>query len=325
MKTVVTHPHKRRRKPVVVTHPGSAHLDEFLSCCLLIAADKVGRGIERRVLFDGSRAGDVEGDLNDPNVIVLDQGGRHEPELLNFDHHQFDRDAAPECSITLILPYLGIDVEKARSIWGWLEFSELLDSKGPFATAEKLGSNPEALFAGVSPIETTVLRWFEGHGEISSSCGLNPLWDLMYRIGKEKLDYLNEVVERHKVLDKWARVHRLYHRPGIMVKGLVVVDATVIKRDKNPVMGLESWIQTNEALEEEGETVAVTVTQDDRGDGLSLFRRNDDPRIDFSLLEGKEGVVFAHKGGFVAKLAAGVDWKPCVVKSIVRHTHTDDV
>jgi len=308
----------------VVTHPGSAHRDEFLSCCLLIAAGKVDC-IQRR---DCTEEDLTASTYNDPHVIVLDQGGRHEPELLNFDHHQFPREADPACSITLILTHIGINAEKARSIWDWLEFSELLDSKGPFATAEKLGSTPEAIFAGVSPIETTVLQWFEEINVLSSPehsvAGFESpdasLYVLMERIGREKLDYLNEVVERHAFLDANAKI--------VEVDGLVVVDATCVPRDENPVMGLESWIQTNGRIRREfpGDTVAVTVTQDDRGHGVCLYRRNDDPRIDFSALEGKTDVEFAHKGGFVAKLKrldsqspAGsyLKWKPFVQQSIV--------
>jgi hypothetical protein len=284
--------------PTIVTHPGQAHRDEFLSCCLFIATGEADC-IERRKSTDA--------DFSNPDRIVLDQGEIWCPEFLNFDHHQFPRDAAPTCSITIVLEYLGIDVEQARKIWGWLEFSELLDSKGPFATAEKLGSNPDALFAGMSPIETTVLLWFqsessieayrprlpaEGPGRIRSNGEPNPLWDLMSRIGREKLDYLGEVVERVAYLRENVMV--------VEIGGLRFLDATCIDRDDNPTLGLDM-------LAKEMGDIAGTVTQDDRGDGLTLFRREDHPRLDFSRLEGRGGVVFAHKGGFVAKLEAGVD------------------
>ena len=164
----------------IVTHPGKAHRDEFISCCLLIAAGQADR-VERRDA--------TEKDLDDSEVIVLDQGGRHQPELMNFDHHQFERDAAPACSITLILPLLGVDAEVARSIWGWLEFTERVDSKGPFATAKAMGSNPDALLASASPIEATVLRWFQEQETLGES---SPLWGLMERIGKEKLQRFNK-------------------------------------------------------------------------------------------------------------------------------------
>ena len=121
---------------IVVTHPGPAHRDEFIACCLLIGDGKTRR-IERRA--------ETTEDLVDPRWIVLDQGGRHEPELNNFDHHQFDREADPACSISLILPLFQISQKSARDIWTWFEFSELLDSKGPFETAKRLGSTPDSL------------------------------------------------------------------------------------------------------------------------------------------------------------------------------------
>ena len=292
----------------IVTHPGHSHRDEFLSCCLLIAAGE-SDCIKRCECTDE--------DLENPEVIVLDQGGRHEPELMNFDHHQFYRDAGPACSITLILPYLGIDVEQARSIWGWLEFSEMLDSKGPFHTAEKLGSNPDALFAGMSPVETTVLLWFQSEASIDAhrkdaelgdyNPGPNPLWDLMSRIGLEKLDYLAKVVDR---------VGYLRDNTTVMeIGGLRFLDATCIDRADSPALGLEMYAQ------ELGE-IAGTITQDDRGDGLTLFRRKDNPRVDFSRLEGRGGVLFAHKGGFIAKLEAGgarprVDYWPMLRAAIL--------
>lgn len=301
----------------IITHPGSAHRDEFMGACLLIAAGEVDK-IERRDPTDA--------DIADPDRIVLDQGGVWCSAFMNFDHHQFNRDADPACSITLILPLLGIDVEQARSIWGWLEFSEMLDSKGPFATAEKLGSNPDALFAGMSPVETTVLRWFQSESSIDAhrkdaepgdyNPGPNPLWDLMSRIGKEKLDYLSEVVERVNFLRENVEVTE--------VNGLRFLDATCIDRADNPTLGLE-------VIAKELGDVAGTVTQDDRGDGLSLFRREDHPRVDFSRLEGRGGVLFAHKGGFVAKLKTGVDYWPMLKASILlplvlqRKQHVIDV
>lgn len=166
----------------IVTHKGSAHRDEFMACCLLIAAGKA-TSIERR---DSTTR-----DLSDAGVLVLDQGGCHEPDFNNYDHHQLPRDADPTCSITLILPLLCIDQVQARDIWRWLEFSERLDSKGPFASAVHYGMSSDALFATVSPIETTVLRWFERQTQIAKSpqgWESDPLWDLMELIGREKLD-----------------------------------------------------------------------------------------------------------------------------------------
>jgi len=66
----------------IITHPGSAHKDDFLACSVLVHLHEVP--ILRRE--------PTEEDLNDPGICVVDVGGRHEPELKNFDHHQFPQD-----------------------------------------------------------------------------------------------------------------------------------------------------------------------------------------------------------------------------------------
>ena len=48
-----------------------------------------------------------------------------------------------------------------------------------------------------------------------------------------------------------------------------------------------------------------------------MFRRNDHKGIDFSRIEAAEGVRFAHKNGFVAKVAMEANWRELVAKSVV--------
>ena len=65
---------------VIITHPGIFHADDVCSVAFLRLLG-VTAPVERRV--------PSAADLEDPTVLVLDIGGRHEPSLLNFDHHQF--------------------------------------------------------------------------------------------------------------------------------------------------------------------------------------------------------------------------------------------
>ncbi len=283
-------------KRTILTHPGKAHRDEFMSCCLLIAGGMADR-IERR---DATLP-----EVFDPEVIVLDQGGRHGEEMMNFDHHQFERDAAPACSITLVLPLLGVDAEVARSIWGWLEFTERMDSKGPFATAKALGLTPDALLASASPIEATVLRWFQEQETLGES---SPLWGLMERIGKEKLQYLEKLLERFDYLYDNIDVIKV-GRSNETGVDLLFVDARCVDRSESPAMGLTAYCEA--LAKRKGaigrEEIVGTITQDDRGAGTALYRWKDHPVVDFSRLEGHPDVEFAHKGGFIAKVKEGVD------------------
>ena len=84
-----------------------------------------------------------------------------------------------------------------------------------------------------------------------------------------------------------------------------------------------TWAPPDEALDfgdayakTKGIKGGVLVSRDNRGPGLALFRREDDPKVDFSVLEGNEAVTFAHKGGFIAKTREGAEWAPLVRAAI---------
>jgi hypothetical protein len=74
-----------------------------------------------------------------------------------------------------------------------------------------------------------------------------------------------------------------------------VRDFYIVMVPSAEVVGIEEYRASRE------EDIAVSVLYDDRGEGLTLFRFDDDPRIDFSKLDGHERILFAHKGGFIAK------------------------
>lgn len=266
----------------IYTHHGKAHRDEFIACCLLISSNEI-----ESIVRDSHRAIDAES----IGHIVVDVGMQHDESKLRFDHHQLDRDAAPTCSITLILGFLGIDESEARAVWEWLEFSEWMDSKGPFQTAKHFGI--ENLVKTVSPIETTVLRLFENSSEIFPGTAM---WDFMLAIGTEKLDYLSHVKNRFVELDEIAKSETV---EGINTLFIPSTDNSAV----------EKWIQQRYLR------VDVIVSFDDRGEGLTLFRRNDSPKVDFSKLSGPL-IEFAHKGGFIAKTKArGDDWRNLVRES----------
>ena len=133
----------------ILTHPGSAHKDDFLACSIL--ADIHQAPIVRRE--------PVAEELEDPSVCVVDVGGEYSPERNNFDHHQFPADSAPACALTLILKHIGI-YEDARRFCEWLEPTEWFDTRGPVETAQWLGIEREVLHQLNSPIDITLLRRF---------------------------------------------------------------------------------------------------------------------------------------------------------------------
>src|SRR3990172_8867726 len=97
----------------IVTHPGEAHRDELLAVAVVLGLNR-WLPVERR---DATQV-----DLQDPAVIVLDQGGRHDPALSDFDHHQLGRDEPAACTLTLLLGHLGL-LATAHELWPWLSWT----------------------------------------------------------------------------------------------------------------------------------------------------------------------------------------------------------
>jgi len=274
----------------IITHPGAAHRDEFMACAVILAQE-----------WGGTNAADVaptavierreptEAELNDPSIYVVDVGGRHEPVLSNFDHHQLDRDAAPECAFTMVLEHYAL-YDTAVKIRGWVEFAAWLDAKGPYATAEHYGMSIDAFMSTISPVEQFVLAQFESKSVLAAG---TPMVAMLHSLGRDFVVGLRKFEERMAFLREHAWVQEIDDGVSAI---MVLQDAL-----PDPALGTNVF---REELQSTGVHVAVSVTPDDRGDGYMLYRYADDPRIDFSRLDGRDDILFAHAGGFIAKTKA---------------------
>ena len=282
----------------IITHPGGAHKDEFLACCVLLANDSVS--ILRQEATDQ--------ELRDPQVVVVDVGHRHEPQLNNFDHHQFPRDAEPTCSLSLVLSKLGI-YEDARSFCPWLEVAEWFDCRGPNDTADWLGLDREVVGKLNSPIDITILQGFAKQTEHNPG---EPIWEVMQMMGKELIEYITGLRGRIDEVSKIEEVWELKHG-GEEFK---VIFAPRTDPSIEEVSGALGWRVKELGLEDE---VYVMVYPDGRGQGYGMKRFNDREEIDFSRIEKESDVRFAHARGFIAKVeAVGIDrLKELIMKSIV--------
>ncbi|MDA9118652.1 MYG1 family protein [Opitutales bacterium] len=284
----------------IITHPGGAHKDEFLACCVLLANDSVS--ILRQEATDQ--------DLSDPQVVVVDVGHRHEPQLNNFDHHQFPRDAEPTCSLSLVLSKLGI-YEDARSFCPWLEVAEWFDCRGPNDTADWLGLDREVVGKLNSPIDITILQGFAKQMEHNPG---EPIWEVMQMIGKELVEYITGLRGRIDEVSKIEEVWDLKHGD----EEFKVIFAARTDPSIEEVSGALGWRVKELGLEDE---VYVMVYPDGRGQGYGMKRFNDREEVDFSRIEKELDVRFAHARGFIAKVeAVGFDrLKELIMKSIVKN------
>lgn len=268
----------------ILAHPGSAHKDDFLACCVLLHFHPVT--IVRRE--------PTEADLADPETAVVDVGGEHAPERSNFDHHHFPKDDPPVCALSLVLRHFGL-YEDAREFCDWLEPAEWLDCRGPVETAKWLGAPREAVSKLVSPMDVTLLRRFAAASELAES---SALWQVMRMIGEDLVVYIETLRGR---LDFIAQHAEFWNIEGPHGPFEVLFMPRTEPLPEDPSGGLPRFI----AREGKDESVIGLVYPDRRGTGYGLSRHRDSQRMDFSALESIcDDVHFAHARGFVAKTSA---------------------
>ena len=264
----------------IVVHPGGAHKDDFLACALLIAEAPVP-------IF---RKDPQPCDLDDLETAVVDVGFEWNQSRLNFDHHQFDRDAEPLCALSLVLKYLEL-YDDARQFCEWLEVAEYMDTRGPHETAKWLGIERDGLAKLNSPIDITLLRRFAASDHHQPG---EPLYEVMRMIGEDLISFLKGMRKRLDFIAEHAEIWEMSF--GLKVIFLPRTDPL----PEETSMGLGRYV---EDLGLSGEVIGM-VYPDRRGDGYGMSRLNDDKRLEFTCINDEEDVHFAHNKGFVAKTSA---------------------
>lgn len=274
----------------IITHGGQSHRDEFIACCLIAALDRSTESIKRvpHSLFHFNMQG--AGDY------VVDVGLEHNPHMRRFDHHQFERSRPCEAAFSLVAKYFGM--EQCESVFSWWNVSCELDVRGPKAVSERYGITTDELYSFMSPIEAQLLRLFEQQETIDGQ-----FFALMRSMGIGWSEYLHDTLRARKVYAEKAIVVTA----ETLVGEINYLDATMIA-DQNDAVSRQMAVE---------KCCAVIVSKDKTGQGVSLFRVDDDPRIDFSQLIGDPDILFAHKGGFIAKTKTqDVNIQDLIVKAL---------
>lgn len=253
----------------IVTHPGSAHKDDFLSVSVLLAT------LDNAEIF---RREPTNADLDDPNTYVVDVGLELAPERHNFDHHQ---DHQLPCAFHLVMQHLGHH-DAAMLMFAWYPHMSMMDVSGPYRTAEHLGVDSSVLFASSSPIDGYILSTF---AELESLNCQNPLFDLMKAIGKNMIVLIERKMKRLERLKKEARV--------VPVKHLKAVTSEI---NNSPKLAMELYLRfLND------EQIVMSITPSNRGEGWELLRLGNNTIVDFRTIAGSPDVCFVHGSGFLAK------------------------
>ena len=262
----------------IVTHGGLPHMDDIMACAIAYAS-----GVAHDAVIE--RRNPKPGELESMTVLVLDVGGVHDPVHLDFDHHQRSREEEPKCAFKLFSEWLGVD-EEFSMLFPWYATWNLLDVAGPNATAAALGTTWERLEGLVAnPLADFVIRRFADDPSFRQKIVLT----LANAIGLTRRLW-KSISEKIVVLE---------------VCGLPAGDFTACATEEISRCS-DTWIRLNRP--------ALIISRDNRGEGLTILRCNDDPRLDFSRCAGKPYAVFCHPGGFLVKTRSRGDDPNVVVR-----------
>jgi hypothetical protein len=253
----------------IITHPGSAHKDDFLTVSVLLATLGSAEVFRRESTSE---------DLDDLNTYVVDVGMEYSPERHNFDHHQ---DQSLPCAFHLVMQHLGHH-DAATLMFAWYPHMSMIDVTGPYKTAEHLGVDLSVLFATSSPIDGYILSSFASINVLTSQ---DPLYELMKSFGQDLIAMIDLKMKRLERLKSEAKI--------VQVKHLKAITNEI---DETPKLSMELFLRfLND------ERIVMSITPSNRGEGWELLRLGDHRFVDFRAIADSPDILFVHTNGFLAK------------------------
>lgn len=253
----------------IITHPGSAHKDDFMSVSILLATLGSAEIFRREATSE---------DLADPETYVVDVGMEHNPDRHNFDHHQ---QSTLPCAFHLVMMHLGYH-DAAIAVFVWYAQMSMMDVRGPYKTAEYLGVDSSILFSSSSPIDGYILSCFS---KVTSLTEQDAFYGLMKDFGADFIEMVGL---------KMARLERLKNETKILpIKHLKVLVSQI---KDNPKLSMELYLR---ALNDEA--VVMSITPSTRGAGWEMVRLGDSTIVDFRSVAEDPEIRFVHVNGFIAK------------------------
>lgn len=258
----------------IIAHKGRAHADDFLAACVCLY--KLDLPVFRQDYNPKM--------LEDPNFWVLDQGGRFDPDLHNFDHHHL---AEEICSFTMVLDYFY--GKSYREYMPNLRYVEIYDSYGPARASEFVGIKQENLNLMTCPIRQSILASF------SKIDGLvvEPFLSIMKQVGRE---ICAKIEETDLLLEK------MNDAVCFDYKDITILDTTKcilpdgLTHDKLPT---KIWSKRNNL------NPTVVLTKDVRGGGYRMVSINTN---NIKFLQNDLSY-FTHVSGFITGFENLDDYK----------------
>jgi len=269
--------------------------DSLTALCLLLGAIGIKSNAGHADITCKESSDITEDDYDNPTIALLGVGGKNNAALRCFDEEASD-DANGKSVTGIILRYFDV-YDVAVKAHPWVEYMELSFGRSPALFATKMAerienkANSQLLDFAVRlskkytpALQSPIEQWFI---DIKHPWHNAEAQELLAQIGRSIFESFNNVTDREVVLEQCRTFY---------VEGVKVFDSTsIIPGDDNPTKYVNNYLNDND------HDVSVVVSNDDRGEGTSFFRRNEDPSIDFSLLKEDADILYASDEGQLAK------------------------
>ena len=199
---------------ITITHPGSAHLDDFLSTCLVIYRAGNIEEVHRRE--------PTQEEINDPSIWKLDVGDKHEPELNCYDHHQYAMD---DCTLSLLLKEWGL-LDKALKVHTWLQIVIANDVGGAREVTKILNVSYTTIERLSSYVERAVLDLFQKKKKLKKGTAL---FSLMKIIGQKFFTEIDEYFTLKKQLEGKIEFLRIKNLPIVSCYKDIAFSRTLVR------------------------------------------------------------------------------------------------
>lgn len=246
------------KQELIITHPGSAHFDEVTAISLILAEYP-------HSWFTIERREPTQEELEDKHVWVVDVGERHEPEKLNFDHHQ---SLSCPASFILVADHLGL--AETMAVLPWWGFKDSVDRFGPVKSSEVFGAGDDLI--NRNPVEDWLTESFSKDPQKSL--------DMLRDFGSYIVGHARTLKSQ---IDFWKTCRRV-----------VISGVPAMIGETTESAGLEEFRRQVD------DPPDVVISLARRGEGWRLFRY-EGTAVDFSRIAELPQIEFAHKSGFMAK------------------------
>ena len=279
----------------IITHSGVAHLDDFLSVCLILYKDTTVDIILRQAEVS-------EEELKEKTTWKVDISESYDPDLKAFDHHQ---EGITDCSFSLLLKYWDI-WERANKVYSWISTLVEIDTSGIGAFLKPKGISYEVYFQLDSFIKTAFLEIFQKYKKIERNNNKSKLlFLLMKQIGRKFFQGISTYEDLVKDFEVNLDI-QIISKQGIEEdprKGiLVLLYLTEHTKYSVNLFKLFNRYKTEHFPDIRKGWISA-FSYDRPQNTISLKRHGDGKNIDLFRLLGLEKTHFAHRKGFTATVA----------------------